>query len=61
MEQARRDSRQDELPAVFHKKNNADILVTMTLDDWMQIYREYEAGNYIKMGEINGKTYKGRT
>ncbi|MFR2128762.1 MAG: hypothetical protein ACLS4M_06035, partial [Eubacterium ventriosum] len=53
MEQARRDSRQDELPAVFHKKNNADILVTMTLDDWMQIYREYEAGNYIKEERSN--------
>ena len=34
----------NELPAVFHKKNNAEILVTMTFDDWMQIYREYEAG-----------------
>lgn len=53
MEQAKRDSRQDELPAVFHKKNNADILVTMTLDDWMQIYREYEAGNYIKEERSN--------
>ena len=32
------------LPAVFHKKNNTKILVTMTLDDWIQIYREFEAG-----------------
>lgn len=32
------------LPAVFHKKNNAEILVTMTLDDWITIYKEYEAG-----------------
>lgn len=32
------------LPAVFHKKNNADILVTMRLDDWMHLYREFEAG-----------------
>ena len=32
------------LPAVFHKKNNAEILVTMTLDDWMCLYREWEAG-----------------
>jgi hypothetical protein len=47
------NARQDELPAVFHKKNNADILVTMTLDDWMQIYREYEAGNYIKEERSN--------
>lgn len=34
------------LPAVFHKKNNADILVTMRLEDFMSIYREWEAGQY---------------
>jgi len=27
------------LPAVFHKKNNADILVTMRFDDWMALYK----------------------
>lgn len=32
------------LPAVFHKKNNADILVTMRLEDWINLYREFEAG-----------------
>lgn len=32
------------LPAVFHKKNNCEILVTMPLDAWMTIYREFEAG-----------------
>ena len=32
------------IPAVFHKKNHADILVTLRLDDFMKIYREYEAG-----------------
>ncbi len=32
------------LPAVFHKKNNADILVTMRLEDFMCLYREWEAG-----------------
>ncbi len=42
MAQAARDARNG-LPAVFHKKNNADILVTMRLDDFMEIYREYEA------------------
>lgn len=44
MAQAKRDARPDELPVVFHKKNNADILVTMSLDDWIKMYREYEAG-----------------
>lgn len=44
MAQAKRDSDgKSELPAVFHKKNRADILVTMTLGDWMQIYAVYEA------------------
>ena len=32
------------IPAVFHKKNNAEILVTMRLDDWLVLYREFEAG-----------------
>lgn len=42
MEQAVRDSEagQDGLPAVFHKKNNAEVLVTMRLDDWMKIYEK---------------------
>ena len=47
MDQAKRDAKaggKNLLPAVFHKKNNAEILVTMTLDDWMKIYREFEAG-----------------
>ena len=43
MEQAKRDARQDELPAVFHKKNNAEILVSMELADWIKLYREWEA------------------
>lgn len=46
MEQAKRDAAAGngkKLPAVFHKKNNREVLVTMTLEDWMEIYREYEA------------------
>ena len=43
MEQAKRDaSGTGRLPAVFHKKNNAPILVTMNLDDFMEIYKEWE-------------------
>lgn len=47
MDQAKRDAKANgkgNIPAVFHKKNNADILVTMRLDDFMQLYREWEAG-----------------
>lgn len=45
MEQAKRDSKgSGNIPVVFHKKNRAEILVTMRFDDFMNIYREYEAG-----------------
>lgn len=47
MAQAKRDAEageQGNLPAVFHKKNNAEILVTMRLEDWFNLYREWEAG-----------------
>ena len=45
MSQAKRDARGKALlPAVFHKKNNCEILVTMEFDSFMQIYREFEAG-----------------
>lgn len=42
---------ENRLPAVFHKKNNADILVTMRLEDFMTIYREWEAGLDLKEKE----------
>lgn len=49
MSQAKRDAEgTGNLPAVFHKKNNAEILVTMELDDWFRLYREFEAGFDLK-------------
>lgn len=30
------------LPAVFHKKNDHAIIVSMEFDDWIKLYREYE-------------------
>ena len=47
MAQAKNDAKasgKNVLPAVFHKKNNAEILVTMELKDWINLYREFEAG-----------------
>lgn len=40
MAQSVRDAKDGEMPCVFHKKNYCDILVTMKLEDWMQIYKE---------------------
>lgn len=57
MAQAKSDAEagnEKKLPAVFHKKNHAEILVTMELDDFMQIYKEFEAGFRIREGEDDG-------
>lgn len=32
------------LPIVIFKKNHHDVLVTMRFEDWIQLYREWEAG-----------------
>ena len=51
MAQAKRDAAANgkgNLPAVFHKKNNAEILVTMEIDSFMQLYREFE----LNMSEV---------
>ena len=59
MAQAKRDAEaggKGNLPAVFHKKNNAEILVTMTLTDWFHLYREWEAGMALKGEESNERT-----
>ena len=42
MHQAACDTPFGILPAVFHRKNNEKILVTMRLDDWMKLYKEFE-------------------
>lgn len=51
MAQAKRDAEaggKGLMPAVFHKKNNCKILVTMELDDFMKIYAEFEAGKELE-------------
>lgn len=58
MDQAKRDAKAggvEMLPAVFSKKNNHSILVTMELDDWMKIYREYQSGMELKERVEDGK------
>lgn len=40
MEQAINDKKDDEVPAVFHKKNRKPILVTMKLEDWIDLYKK---------------------
>ena len=51
--QAMRDAKSDEKPVVFHRKNNCDWLVTMRLEDWIELYREWESGMYLKNREVD--------
>lgn len=46
MEQAERDAREDEIPAVFTRKNNKNWLVCMKLEDFIELYEG---------GKTNGK------
>lgn len=45
IDQAKRDCKKGEFPTVFHKKNNKELLVTMTFDDWIKLYSESEYSN----------------
>lgn len=44
VDQAKRDARDGEKPVVMYRRNNAKWLAIMELDDWMELYREWEAG-----------------
>lgn len=44
MAQAKKDAKLIEVPVVMHRKNNCEWLVTMSLEDWIELYREWEAG-----------------
>ena len=41
MDQCIRDKREDEIGIVAHRKNQKGWLVTMTFEDWMEIYKRY--------------------
>ena len=41
MQQAKRDSKDYQMSTVFHRKNKQKWLVTMELDNWIELYNEY--------------------
>lgn len=50
--QAKRDSEgKEDVPVVFHRRNNCEWVAILSLDDFMKIYAEYEAGHYLKEKE----------
>ena len=45
VDQAKRDSKgKNQIPVVFHRRNKCEWLAIMTLDNFMELYREWEAG-----------------
>ncbi len=44
MTQAVRDAKPGLLPIVAHRRNNAGWLIVMRMEDWANLYREWEAG-----------------
>ena len=44
MDQAKRDKRDNEIPAVFHRKNLCDWFVTLPINYFLTISRDWEAG-----------------
>lgn len=40
--QAKSDAKEKEFPTVFHRKDRSEWLVTMTLEDWIKLYKESE-------------------
>lgn len=40
VDQSNRDAREGELPAVFHRKNHCEWLVTMPMDKFMELYQK---------------------
>lgn len=44
MAQSKRDAGEGEIPTVMHRKNNCEWLVTMELDDWIEMYKEVGYG-----------------
>ena len=45
IDQAKRDAKNGDKPAVFHRKNRCNWLVTMELDEFMKIYKANEEAN----------------
>lgn len=45
VDQAIRDAREGEKPAVMHRKNRRKWLVTMPFDEWIELYQAWEREN----------------
>ena len=42
--QSKHDAREGEIPVVMHRKDRGKWMVTLSLEDFIEIFREWEAG-----------------
>lgn len=47
LDQARRDATHGEVPVVLHRKNNCRWVVVLDAEDWMMMFREWDAGKVL--------------
>lgn len=40
VKQSKRDAKEGEIPAVFHKRNNKEVLVTIPFSSFMELYQK---------------------
>lgn len=40
VKQSKRDAKEGEIPAVFHKRNNKEVLVTIPFTSFMELYKK---------------------
>lgn len=40
MAQSKSDAKEGEVPTIFHRKDRCEWLVTMTLEDWINLYKK---------------------
>ena len=48
MKQSIRDAREGEKPIVAHRRNRGEWMITMRLDDFIELYREWESESETK-------------
>ena len=48
MEQAKKDSKNGQIPTVFHRKNNKKWKVTLEFEDFMTLYDSYYSDMKLK-------------
>ncbi len=59
MKQAVRDANNDEKPTVFWRRNMESWLVIMRLEDWIELYREWESGIWLKNFQVKNYAKEG--